>query len=153
MSEVHTGDAMEGVSTLMILSPETEEIEVGGKKVLVAPLKIGQLGRFSKAIKSILPSILMGMKPDGTFDLMKLINESLDTMVEAVAIGCNQPVEWVAGLDTVEFIKLAGKIMVVNVDFFVRRLPQMTSVVAESLAAVSPDLKQKVMSGAKQFNG
>lgn len=149
MTEETVVDAKDGVSTLAILTPDAEEIEVGGKKVLIGPLKISQLAKFSKAIQKVLPGILTGLKADGSFDLMKMVSESGDDLIAAVAIGCKQPEEWVGDLDPVEFMKLAGKIMVVNVDFFARRLPQMTHVLTESLVAVNPELKTQ-MAGQRQ---
>lgn len=152
MTEGTDGNATEGVSTLAILTPDAEELEIGGKKVRVEPLKIGQLAKFSKAIKSILPGVIASLKSDGSFDVMQIVNESGDDLIRAVAIGCKMPEEWIEELDTVEFVKLAGKIMVVNVDFFARRLPQVTEMLTESLAAVNPALKTQ-MGGQQQSKG
>lgn len=140
MSLDNVDGGKEAASSLTILSPEAEELEVGDKKVMVRPLKVAQLGKFSKAVQTILPTIMAGLKKDGSMDMMALINGSTDDMIKAVAIGCNESEEWVGTLDVADFVKLAGKVMVVNVDFFARRLPQMTQVVLESLAAVNPKI-------------
>jgi hypothetical protein len=102
----------------------------------------------------VLPIITASFKDGGEINWMTLIADSSDDLIDAVAIGCNESVEFVSELDTMEFIKLAGKVMVVNVDFFARRLPQITEIVFQSLVKVIPEeMAKKMMDGQTPSNG
>lgn len=129
------GGVAEDLKELAVLTATPEEIEIAGKKVYVGPLKVKQLVDFSTAIQDVM-HVIRPIIAEKKMDMMKVMTEAGGQLIKAVAIGCKQPEAWVEELEPDEFLKLASKILVVNVDFFARRLPSASAMMEKSLIEV-----------------
>lgn len=107
---------------LETLIPQPVEIEIGGEKLAIMPLTIGQLTRVMKALKPALADI------QGEINLTLLAADHGETLLSAVSAATGKDVDWLDTLQTDDFTRLAGKLIEVNADFFTRRLlPEITA--------------------------
>lgn len=107
---------------LETLTNQPTEIEIGGEKLAIAPLTIGQLTRVMKALKPALSDI------QGEINLTLLAADHGETLLAAVSAATGKEMGWLEALPTDEFVRLAGKLLEVNADFFTRRLmPEITA--------------------------
>jgi len=98
------------------------ELTVGGERLEIRPLTVGQLPAFTRAIRGI--ELLWTAEE---LDVMALVADHGEALINAVAIATCRPVVWVAGLGADAFIALVSAILELNADFFVRRvLPGLT---------------------------
>jgi hypothetical protein len=98
------------MSDLDTLFPVPQTVQAGGKTIDVLPLKLRQLGAFTRALRPA----LVAMQDSGSLLLQG------EDLVPAVAVASGEPVEWVAGLDAADYLRLATAVMEVNADFFVQ---------------------------------
>ncbi|MDD5330208.1 MAG: hypothetical protein PHX38_09400 [Sulfuricella sp.] len=116
---------------LETLIPQPVEIEVGGETISVNPLTIGQLTRVMKALKPALADI------KDEINITMLAVDHGEILLSAVSAATGKPIEWLDALPTDEFIRLAGKLLEVNADFFTRSvLPEITAA-AEKISSAS----------------
>ncbi len=81
--------------------------------------------------------------------LKRLMAEHGEAVIAAIAIAARRPVDWVAGLDLDEAVRLAEAVFGVNADFFIRRLlPSVT----QAAARIGQTLESPTR-GAMPFNG
>lgn len=105
-----------------VITPIAESVHFRGSAVSVSPLKVGQLPRFARAIKSI-DSAAFGAVIDGDIDgIVTLFADHGEAMIDAVAIASGVPADTIADSDLDEVVRLAAVIVRVNSDFFARRL-------------------------------
>lgn len=118
-------------TSLETLIPQPDEINVGGESMEILPLTIGQLTRVMKALKPALADV------QGEINLTLLAADHGDTLLATVAAATGKDLAWLDALQSDEFIRLAGKLLEVNADFFTRRvLPEITAA-AEKIGKVS----------------
>lgn len=107
------------------LPPVPLSIEIAGERIDLTPLKVGEVPAFARAVQPIAASV------SASPDWLALLAEHGEAMIGAVAIATRRPVEWVAGLDLDEAVRLAEAVFGVNADFFIRRLlPSVTQAAA-----------------------
>ena len=121
------GDQMEDIENMV---PRESGITVGGRRLLLLPIKIRQLPGVLKHIGGLGPFMeamdeAEGDAPrDGSTDqgelvrLLEAIAVCAGDLIGIVSAASDQPAEWVADLDPFEFIRLARKVMEVNAHFF-----------------------------------
>ncbi|MFH1493732.1 MAG: hypothetical protein ABIG70_02925 [Pseudomonadota bacterium] len=116
---------------LETLIPQPVEIKIGGEKMEILPLTIGQLTRVMKALKPALADV------QGEINITLLAVDHGETLLAAVAAAIGKEIVLVEALQPDEFIRLAGKLLEVNADFFTRRvLPEIAAAV-EKIGKVS----------------
>lgn len=98
------------------LPPVPLSIEIAGEKIELTPLKVGEVPAFARAVQPIAASL------SASPNWLALLAEHGEAVIAAVAIATRRPVEWVAGLDLDEVVRLAEAVFGVNADFFIRRL-------------------------------
>ena len=116
------------------LPPVPLSIEIAGERIDLTPLKVGEVPAFARAVQPIAASL------SASPDWLALMAEHGEAAIAAIAVATRRPVEWVAGLDLDEAVRLAEAVFGVNADFFIRRLlPSVTQAAARiGLALESP---------------
>jgi hypothetical protein len=116
------------------LPPVPLSIEIAGERIDLTPLKVGEVPAFARAVQPIAASL------SASPDWLALLAEHGEAVIAALAIATRRPVDWVAGLDLDEAVRLAEVVFGVNADFFIRRLlPSVTQAAARiGLALESP---------------
>jgi len=129
-----------GQEEIETLDPLVRTLYIGGEKIEVAPLTIGQVGPVRRVLDPLLAELRGGTdQPEAEaieVDLKAFVLAHTDEAVEIVALAIKRPFgdRWVAGLYIDDFIDLATAVFEVNLDFFTRRL-------AASLARVTARLE------------
>ena len=107
------------------LPPVPLSIEIAGERIDLTPLKVGEVPAFARAVQPIAASL------SASPDWLALMAEHGEAAIAAIAVATRRPVEWVAGLDLDEAVRLAEVVFGVNADFFIRRLlPSVTQAAA-----------------------
>ena len=122
--------------TFAALPPVPVTLVIGGERLELTPLKVGDVPAFARAIQ--LAAASLSASPDW-LELMALHGEAV---VEAVAIASRRPPEWVRDLELDDAVRLAEAVFEVNADFFIQRvLPSLTDAatrVSQTLGAGVP---------------
>ena len=107
------------------LPPVPDTFEIAGERIDLTPLKVGEVPAFARAVQPLAASL------SASPDWLALLAEHGEAVIAAIAIATRRPVEWVAGLDLDEAVRLAEAVFAVNADFFIRRLlPSVTQAAA-----------------------
>lgn len=115
-----------------VIDPQagSQAVTVGGETIKVAPLTIGQVPAFARAIRPAAGLFqVAGAGPDQRVDIdvLALVAEHGEAIMEAVAIALDREPEWVRGLDMASFAAVAETIIRVNWDFFSSRVMPVVS--------------------------
>ena len=111
--------------TFSALPPVPVTLVIGGERLELTPLKVGELPAFARAVQPVAASL------SASPDWLALLAEHGEAVIEAVAIASRRPAEWVAGLGLDEAVRLAEAVFEVNADFFIQRvLPGLTKAAA-----------------------
>ena len=111
--------------TFAALPPVPAFVEIAGEHIELTPLKVGEVPAFARAVQPIAASL------SASPDWLALMAEHGEAAIAAIAVATRRPVEWVAGLDLDEAVRLAEAVFGVNADFFIRRLlPSVTQAAA-----------------------
>ena len=111
--------------TFAALPPMPASVEIAGEHIELTPLKVGEVPAFARAVQPI--AVSLSASPDW----LALLAEYGEAVIAAVAIASRRPVDWVAGLQLDEAVRLAEAVFEVNADFFIRRLlPSVTQAAA-----------------------
>jgi hypothetical protein len=107
------------------LPPVPLSIEIAGERIDLTPLKVGEVPAFARAVQPIAAGL------SASPDWLALLAEHGEAVIAAIAIATRRSVDWVAGLDLDEAVRLAEAVFGVNADFFIRRLlPSVTQAAA-----------------------
>ena len=114
-----------GKDPFAALPPVPDTFEIAGERIDLTPLKVGEVPAFARAVQPLAASL------SASPDWLALLAEHGEAVIAAIAIATRRPVEWVAGLDLDEAVRLAEAVFAVNADFFIRRLlPSVTQAAA-----------------------
>lgn len=103
------------------LPPIPESVVIGGERLDITPLKLGELPAFARAVRPIAAKI------SADPNWLAILSDDGESAIAALAIASRKPVEWVSGLSLDEAIKLAEVVFGANADFFIRRVvPEIT---------------------------
>ena len=97
--------------TFAALPPVPVTLVIGGERLELTPLKVGDVPAFARAIQPAAASL--SASPDW-LELLALHGEAV---VEAVAIASRRPPEWVRDLELDDAVRLAEAVFEVNADF------------------------------------
>jgi hypothetical protein len=112
------------------LPPEPLILSVSGETLEVTPLRIGELPTFARAVKPI--AAHLSTQPDW----MLILAEDGEALIQALAIACRRPPEWLAALSLDEAIQVAEAVFEVNADFFIQRVVPQLQRVSQRLASL-----------------
>jgi len=105
------------------LPPPSELLLIGGETLEISPLKVGELPAFARAVRPV------ALKISADPDWIGLLSEQGESVLQALAIACRRPPDWVASLHIDEAIRLAEAVFGANADFFIHRVvPEITRV-------------------------
>lgn len=105
------------------LPPETMVLKIGDENLDITPLRIGELPAFARAVKPIAGHL--STQPNWIL----ILAEDGESLIQALAIACRRPPEWLAALSLDEAIQVAEAVFEVNADFFIQRVvPQLQRV-------------------------
>lgn len=113
------------------LPPVPTAFVIGGETLDLAPIRLGELPAFARAVQPA--AAFLSASPDW----LALISTHGEAVIEAVAIACRRPREWVAALPLDEAVRLAGAVFEVNADFFMRRLAPAIGQATAKLGAIT----------------
>jgi hypothetical protein len=116
--------------TLETFVPEPVVVEVAGETVEIAPLKVGELPAFIRAIRPFAQHLTEEV------DWLSLFGERGEDLVFALAVAIRRPREWVAARELDEAIRLAEAVFEVNADFFIQRLAPILARVANKVETI-----------------
>ena len=126
--------------TFAALPPVPMTLVIGGERLALTPLKVGDVPAFARAIQPA--AVSLSASPDW----LKLLALHGEAVVEAVAIASRRPPEWVRDLEIDDAVRLAESVFEVNADFFIQRvLPSLTEAatrVSQTLGARIPGAMQ-----------
>lgn len=124
------------------LPPVPVFIDIGGERIDLSPLKLGELPGFARAIAPVAAHL------SASPDWLALFSNEGEALIDALALAARRPRDWVAALATDEALHLAEAVFTVNADFFIRRLlPDVTQ------AAVRIGRRLEAPAGATPCNG
>ena len=122
--------------TFAALPPVPVTLVIGGERLELTPLKVGDVPAFARAVQPVAASL--SVSPDW----LALLAEHGEAVIDAVAIASRRPPEWVTNLALDDAVHLAEAVFEVNADFFIQRvLPSLTEAatrVSQSLGARIP---------------
>lgn len=116
--------------TLETFIPQPLVVDLAGEYLEIAPLKVGELPAFIRAIRPFAQHLTEDV------DWLSLFGERGDDLVHALALSVRRPREWVAARELDEAIRLAEAVFEVNADFFVQRLVPMLARVASKVETI-----------------
>ena len=107
--------------TFAALPPVPVTLVIGGERLELAPLKVGDVPAFARAVQPVAASL------SASPDWLALLAEHGEAVIDAVAIASRRPPEWVTNLALDDAVRLAEAVFEVNADFFIQRvLPSLT---------------------------
>ena len=126
--------------TFAALPPVPVTLVIGGERLDLTPLKVGDVPAFARAVQPVAASL------SASPDWLALLAEHGEAVIDAVAIASRRPSEWVTKLALDDAVRLAEAVFEVNADFFIQRvLPSLTEAatrVSQTLGARIPGAMQ-----------
>ena len=107
--------------TFAALPPVPVTLVIGGERLELTPLKVGDVPAFARAVQPVAASL------SASPDWLALLAEHGEAVIDAVAIASRRPPEWVTNLALDDAVRLAEAVFEVNADFLIQRvLPSLT---------------------------
>ena len=126
--------------TFAALPPVPVTLVIGGERLELTPLKVGDVPVFARAVQPVAASL------SASPDWLALLAEHGEAVIDAVAIASRRPSEWVTSLALDDAVRLAEAVFEVNANFFIQRvLPSLTEAatrVSQTLGARIPGAMQ-----------
>ena len=117
------------------LPPVPETVIIGGEALDITPLRVGELPIFARTVRPLAGKL--GPDPDW----LRLLAEDGEAVIQALAIACRRPPEWVSDLALDDAVRLAEAVFGANADFFIRRvLPEITQMSTQMSTRMSQTL-------------
>ena len=144
------GGTMNSEGFDFVTPPETH-LQIDGREVVVTPLTIGDLPRMIALAEPLLDEMMLmdqavlGRMSDGAVDpadvatLVGLCARQGDKVIQAVALACRVPQDFIGGLLPDRFVALATASIQVNRDFFVQAMPALRSAATRLMTARESD--------------
>ena len=117
------------VADLQILAPPVSEVDIGGKRLTLSPLVLGELPAMLKAVQPFAQQL------QGEPNWLTLLCQHSDAVLRALSIASRCPREWIDALSINDALTLAAAVFEVNADFFIQRLVPTLQTLAPRLAA------------------
>lgn len=108
-------------------------VSISTGKLDITPVRIKELPAFTRAIEPFVQEI---MAPgDNDVDVAGLLIKNSEQVIDAVVIGTRLSRAAIDALDVDDLVVLAGAVIEVNLDFFIRRVAPRMSRLTEALMA------------------
>lgn len=125
------GDKAQAGSEFDVIAPKAVTISIAGEDVAISPIRVKQLPSFTRAVSPLISNIIQGDSP------AVLVATNADDVIAAVSAASNLSVEAIGELEVDDLIKLAGAVIEVNLDFFIRRVLPQVNLVSERIEALT----------------
>lgn len=127
---------------MSVLEPASTQVSYRGETLQITPIKVGQIPRFLRVARPLFGVLAggVGTSPGGAaggvsvLDMVALIEQHGEAIIEAAAIACGKPPEWVEGGELDELVNLVRVVIEVNGDFFTRKVVPLLAGSPESQA-------------------
>ena len=129
--------------TFAALPPVPVTLVIGGERLELTPLKVGDVPAFARAVQPVAASL------SASPDWLALLAEHGEAVIDAVAIASRRPPEWVTNLALDDAVHLAEAVFEVNADFFIHRvLPSLTEAATRVSQSLGPRIPGAMPSSA-----
>lgn len=129
------------MNDLDVITPAATQATFNGVALNIAPLKVGQLPAFARAIQPIsgaIEAIATGQAVPDLATIMAMIGDHGEAVVQAVSIASGVSVEDLNNATADQLIELAVVALKVNADFFKGRLTPAILAAVKQAAAPTP---------------
>jgi hypothetical protein len=107
---------------LATLAAAPTRMEIAGRAIAVAPIRVRELPAFAAALEPLLTDLAAGL------GVPEILARHAEALITATAIGARVERAWLDEQEADALIELAAAVLEVNADFFVRRiLPGLTA--------------------------
>ena len=129
--------------TFAALPPVPVTLVIGGERLELTPLKVGDVPAFARAVQPVAASL------SASPDWLALLAEHGEAVIDAVAIASRRPPEWVTNLALDDAVRLAEAVFEVNADFFIQRvLPSLTEAATRVSQILGAEIPGAMLSSA-----
>lgn len=128
-SSTNQDDAFDVVETLKI------NVTISTGKLEIRPIMVKELPAFTRAIEPFVQNIMASGNDDDIDVLGMVMGPNAEKAIDAIAIGARISREVMDALDLDDLVVLAGAVIEVNFDFFIRRVFPRMSRLTEALMA------------------
>lgn len=111
--------------------PQPRILEIGGKSLALLPLRVRQLGPFSRAVEPVAGLLMAG-------DMLDAVRGGAEHIAAAVAIATDQDPAWVGDLYPDDLLRLVAAVMEINADFFTRAVTPLLLEIAAGMPNATP---------------
>lgn len=115
------------------VEPKVFEYILGDDRHTLSAMKIGQIPKFTRIIRPIVPEVSGKNLDQNT--ILDLIADHGESIIEAVAVATNLPINTVQLIDPDDFVDIVFLVIEVNADFFAKRLAPMMQSIPERMQA------------------
>jgi hypothetical protein len=126
---------------LNVMDPPTREVGYRGVALTVKPLTIGQVPKFTRAIRPMFAALagVVASAPSGddaggggeplmdVEGLLTIVADHGEAAIEAVAVATNKTPAFICEGSPLEFLELARAVLEVNADFFAKAAAQVVT--------------------------
>lgn len=113
------------MSDMNVLFPAVE-LDIGGEKFAIQPLKFGQIPKAMKLLKPVVAAMSGSGRPAAEISQLSawvdILAEGGEEILQFVSFASGKAREWIDGLDMDDGVKLLKTVYEVNADFFAQRL-------------------------------
>jgi len=127
------------------IEPRTIPVTLSIGHVDVSPIRVKELPAFSRAIEPLVQQI---MASGDDLDVAELLIGNMEQAIAAVAIGARIHRDTLDQLSLEELVALAGAVIEINFDFFIKRVIPRVSTLTEALMARAAGLPSSPTSSA-----
>jgi hypothetical protein len=121
--------------------PETPEFFVNGELIRVSKIKFGQLPEALKIATALRPYFEAAAKDGGSasdVDMLGMLRDRGESVFALVTLTTGLSIAKVRDLDIDQAVLIAGKVLEVNLDFFIRQvIPSVVSLLSGLTSALS----------------
>ncbi|ATS92333.1 hypothetical protein DLP05_016 [Stenotrophomonas phage vB_SmaS_DLP_5] len=121
---------------LEVFGPEPEVMSTSIGEIEVRPMKMGQIRKMTNLGKELMPlvmQVVQQLKATGEISVTALGEITGDSFFQIIGIAINRKPEELDEMEPDEFVRVVAKVLVVNMDFFAQKLPQILAASAESV--------------------
>lgn len=128
------------------INPGTQTLTLSDRKdVVVSPLRVRQLGPFTRAVRPVANDLLLAIESG---DFLTTIELHSDRVIEAVAVATGEAEEYIGELYPDDLVRLIRAVVEVNTDFFIRKLaPELTKTLAGMQGSLAEKIKEATQTG------
>lgn len=127
------------------LDSTAQTLTLGGHPYTVTKLTVRQIGPFMVAIEPAIPFIMQSIARTKEIQLSLMVDAGVtDPVAAAISVITGAPVDQIMDMPADDFMVLAAKVLMVNMDFFFHRLPEISGLVKDAVLEAAQAVEQKI---------